>query len=138
MREQAADPGRRPAQRLLAHDITTRVHGEATVARVTRASAILFGGSDLRDADAGVFQVLAGEVPTAELPRGALDGGLPLVDALVTAGLARSKSEARRGIEGKGFAVNGRRSATSTAASTRTSSTAVTSCCRRERRITRS
>jgi len=107
MREQAADPGRRPAQRLLAHDITTRVHGEATVARVTRASAILFGGSDLRDADAGVFQVLAGEVPTAELPRGALDGGLPLVDALVTAGLSRSKSEARRGIEGKGFAVNG-------------------------------
>jgi tyrosyl-tRNA synthetase len=107
MAQQAADPGSRPAQRLLARDITTRVHGEATVERVTRASGILFGGSDLRDADAGVFQVLAGEVPTADLPRGALDGGLPLVDALVTAGLARSKSEARRGIEGKGFAVNG-------------------------------
>jgi tyrosyl-tRNA synthetase len=107
MAQQAADPGSRPAQRLLARDITTRVHGEATVERVTRASGILFGGSDLRDADAGVFQVLAGEVPTADLPRGALDGGLPLVDALVAAGLARSKSEARRGIEGKGFAVNG-------------------------------
>jgi tyrosyl-tRNA synthetase len=29
------------------------------------------------------------------------------VDALATCGLASSKSEARRGIQGKGFAVNG-------------------------------
>lgn len=107
MRDQAANPGARAAQRTLAQDITARVHGADTTSRVIAASAILFGGTDLRGADAGVFEVLAGEVPTTTLPRGALDGGLPLVDALVTSGLASSKSDARRGIEGKGFSVNG-------------------------------
>ncbi|HEX5004663.1 MAG TPA: tyrosine--tRNA ligase [Gemmatimonadales bacterium] len=105
--EQATDPSRRAAQRRLAEDITTRVHGAETTARVVRASAILFGGTDLRGADAGVFEVLAGEMPTSALPAGLLDTGLSLVDALVTAGLAASKSDARRGIQGKGFAVNG-------------------------------
>ena len=107
MRDQAADPGARPAQRRLAQDITARVHGADTTERVIAASAILFGGTDLGAADAGVFEVLAGEVHTTSLPRGALDGGLPLVDALVSAGLASSKSDARRGIQGKGFSVNG-------------------------------
>lgn len=110
MAELTADPGRRAAHRILAEDITTRVHGADTTKRVIAASAILFGGTDLRGADAGVFEVLAGEVPTTTLPRGALDGGLALVDALVQAGLASSKADARRGIEGKGFAVNGEKS----------------------------
>ena len=107
MAEQSSDPSRRSAQRLLAEDITTRVHGKETTARVIAASAILFGGTDLRAADAGVFEVLGGEMPTTALPAGALDAGLPLVDALVACGLATSKSDARRGIEGKGYSVNG-------------------------------
>jgi tyrosyl-tRNA synthetase len=107
MQDQAADPSRRAAQRVLAQDITTRVHGQETTARVIAASAILFGGTDLRAAEAGVFEVLSGEMPTTELARGALEAGLPLVDALVTTGLASSKSDARRGIQGKGFAING-------------------------------
>jgi len=107
MTEQAADPSRRSAQRLLAQDITTRVHGADTTARVIAASAILFGGTDLRTADAGVFEVLSGEMPTTALPVGSLDIGIPLVDALVTCGLASSKSDARRGIQGKGYAING-------------------------------
>jgi len=107
MAAQAAEPGGRAAQRLLARDITTRVHGAETTERVIAASAILFGGTDLRAVDAGVFEVLSGEMPTTALPAGMLDTGLPLVDALVTSGLASSKSDARRGIQGKGFAVNG-------------------------------
>jgi tyrosyl-tRNA synthetase len=107
MAAHAADPGQRRAQRRLAQDITARVHGADTTDRVIAASAILFGGTDLRTADAGVFEVLAGEMPTTALPAGMLDTGLPLVDALVTAGLASSKSDARRGIQGKGYAVNG-------------------------------
>ncbi len=83
------------------------MHGAGTTERVIAASAILFGGTDLRAADAGVFEVLSGEMPTSVLPAGMLDTGLPLVDALVAAGLASSKSDARRGIQGKGFAVNG-------------------------------
>ena len=40
------------------------MHGPDTTGRVIAASAILFGGTDLRAADAGVFEVLAGEMPT--------------------------------------------------------------------------
>ena len=54
-----------------------------------------------------MFDILSGEMPTTELPHGALDAGVPLVDLLVASGLASSKSDARRGIQGKGFAVNG-------------------------------
>ena len=107
MAEQSADPSRRSAQRLLAEDITARVHGQDITTRVIAASAILFGGTDLRAADAEVFQILSGEMPTTALPHGALDAGLSLVDALTNCGLASSKSDARRGIQGKGFAVNG-------------------------------
>jgi tyrosyl-tRNA synthetase len=107
MQVQAADASRRTAQRVLAEDITLRVHGPDTTGRVIAASGILFGGTDLRSADAGVFEVLTGEMPTTTLPPDLLDTGLPLVDALVTSGLASSKSDARRGIQGKGFAVNG-------------------------------
>jgi tyrosyl-tRNA synthetase len=100
------DPGRRDGQRLLAADVTRRVHGEEDLLRVEAASRILFGGSDIRDADAATLEVVAAEVPTApafgaELP------GMTLVDALVKSGLAPSKGEARRGIQGGGYSVNG-------------------------------
>ncbi len=107
MAEQALDPGKRPAQRRLAREVTTRVHGAATTASVMQASQLLFGGLDLSTADAGVFAVLSGEVPTTQLaPEGF--AGLSLVDALVQSKLAASKGEARRGLEQKGFSVNGK------------------------------
>jgi tyrosyl-tRNA synthetase len=104
--EQARDPGRRPAQRRLAEDMTVRVHGGDIAKRVIAASRLLFGGLNLREADATTFGVLADEIPTVRAPRSELER-LPLVDALVKAGLASSKSEARRGIQGKGFSLNG-------------------------------
>jgi tyrosyl-tRNA synthetase len=107
MARQAADPGRRPAQRILAEDLTVRVHGEATTRRVIEASGILFGEVELRDADADTLAIVAGEVPVVPLDRARLDAGVPLVDALVGAGLASSKADARRGLQGNGFSVNG-------------------------------
>jgi tyrosyl-tRNA synthetase len=103
---QAADPGKRVAQRRLAEEVTARVHGRDTVRGVVQASQLLFGKLDLATAGPEVFAVLAGEIPTTRLPRAELDG-LPLVDALVRSGLAQSKGEARRGVEQKGFSVNG-------------------------------
>jgi tyrosyl-tRNA synthetase len=50
--------------------------------------------------------VLAGEIPTVAVPAAELSG-LGLVDALVRSGLATSKGEARRGIQQKGFSING-------------------------------
>ena len=106
MAEQAADPGKRPAQRRLARDVTARVHGEATADRVVSASRLLFGGVDLAAVGPEVFEVLAGEIPTVRLASAELTG-LGVVDALVRVGLAASKAEARRGIQQNGFSVNG-------------------------------
>jgi tyrosyl-tRNA synthetase len=103
LKQQHADPAARPAQRALARDVTERVHGADVVAGVQQASAILFGDFDPRRADDRVFAILAQEVPTTTL---AAADSLPLVDAVVQAGLAKSKSEARRAIEQGGIYLN--------------------------------
>jgi tyrosyl-tRNA synthetase len=103
---QAADPGKRPAGRALAEEMTARVHGEAALQGVLAATQVLFGGADIKAASAEVLGVLAGEIPSASVPRGEL-AALTLADALVKVGLASSKGDARRGIQGKGFSRNG-------------------------------
>jgi tyrosyl-tRNA synthetase len=102
----ARNPAARGAQTALAQDVTGRVHGAAAAASVAAASAILFGDFDPRRADDNAFAILAHEVPTTAVP--ARDG-LSLVDALVLAGLVKSKSEARRQIEQGGIYVNQQR-----------------------------
>ena len=106
MAEQARDPGKRPAQRRLALDVTSRVHGAETAERVVAASAILFGGQPLIAASPEILEILEGEVPTTPVALEQL-GALTLLDALVASGLASSKADARRGLEQKGFSVNG-------------------------------
>ena len=102
----AADPGKRAAQRALAEEMTARVHGEATMEGVVAASRLLFGGADIRASGPEVFEVLRREIPAAELPRAEL-ATLGAADALVKAGLASSRGDAKRGIQGKGFSLNG-------------------------------
>jgi tyrosyl-tRNA synthetase len=104
--EHDADRGKRIAQRKLAQEMTARVHGEATAKGVVEASRILFGGTDLRAASADTLKVLAGEIPAVKVAKAELTG-LPVLDALVRSGLASSKGDARRGIQGKGFSLNG-------------------------------
>ena len=98
-----ANPAAREAQRALARDVSERVHGSDATAKVIRASEVLFGGFDPHAADDATFDVLAQELPTATV---AARDGLSLVDAVVQAGLAKSKSEARRSIEQGGIYVN--------------------------------
>ena len=104
--EHQREPGKRVAQRRLADEMTERIHGAETARSVTEASRLLFGGTDLRSASAQVFQVLSTEIPTGRVPRAELLG-MAAPDALVRSGLASSKGDARRGIQGKGFSVNG-------------------------------
>jgi tyrosyl-tRNA synthetase len=106
MAEQARDPGKRPAQRRLAEEMTARVHGKDVAASVVEATRVLFGGTGIRSVAPGVLGVLAGEIPSVKVARAELEG-LAAPDALVKVGLATSKSDARRGIAGKGFLVNG-------------------------------
>jgi len=105
--EQDRDPGKRVAQRRLALEVTSRVHGADVAEGVIAASAILFGGEPLVATSADVLEVLEGEVPVSSLALTQLSKGLPLVDALVLAGLASSRADAKRGVEQKGFSING-------------------------------
>ena len=107
MQEHAVDPGQRPAQRALAVEVTATVHGADTTRRVAAASAILFGGGDLRAADPDTLAVVAGEVAVHPVQAAELAAGFPVVDALMGTGLAASKADARRGLQQSGYAVNG-------------------------------
>jgi tyrosyl-tRNA synthetase len=104
--EHGRDPGKRLAQRRLAEEMTARIHGAEIARDVVDASRLLFGGMDLRAASAEVLGVLSREIPSGRLAAADL-GGLPIADALLRAGLASSKGDARRGIQGGGFSVNG-------------------------------
>jgi len=106
MAEHARDPGKRAAQRRLAEEMTTRIHGAEVCARVQDASRVLFGGSDLKAVPAEVLAVLAGEIPAATVTAAEL-AALGAADALVKVGLASSRGDAKRGIQGKGFSLNG-------------------------------
>jgi tyrosyl-tRNA synthetase len=107
MHDHEREPGRRPAHRALAKDVTARVHGADTTDGVLQASEILFGGGDIRGAGPEGFEALAGEIPVVTVARTELASGLSLVDALVRTPLATSKADARRGLAGRGFSVNG-------------------------------
>lgn len=107
--EHQTDPGRRNAQRRLASELTSLVHGDAGLRSAERATEIFFGAeiSELNDVQlAGIFA----NVPSKELPRDRLSGeGLPILDALVESGLCKNKSEARRVTTQGGAYVNNRR-----------------------------
>jgi tyrosyl-tRNA synthetase len=107
LEEHARNPGERLAHHALARELTTLVHGGDAAASAGDTARLLFGAFDPRLASTAVFDTLAEEVPTAPAP----DGVLTLVDAVVLAGLARSKAEARRGIEQGGVYVNQTREA---------------------------
>ena len=105
MAKQTKDPAARVAQTALATDVTTRAHGAEAATSAAAAAGVLFGDFDPRRAEPRVFEILAQEVPTTAVARDALT----LVDAVVQAGLAKSKSEARRAIEQGGIYVNQQR-----------------------------
>src|SRR5215213_3565272 len=95
--EHAKDPGKRTAQRLLAVEVTTRVHGPAAAKEARQTSDSVFGNALAHAAASGI--------PERRVSRSTL-GVLSVVDLLVASGLATSKADARRGIAGKGFYLN--------------------------------
>ncbi|HEX4146747.1 MAG TPA: tyrosine--tRNA ligase [Pirellulales bacterium] len=105
----ATAPEKRESQRRLAEELTRLVHGPSGLAAAQRATEIFFGAEIEHLSDAQLGEIFA-DVPSRELPRARLnDGGLNVVDALVEAGLAKSKGEARRVVEQGGAYVNNRR-----------------------------
>jgi len=99
----AQRPHERAAQRQLARELTTLVHGSAATESVEHASGALFGRGDLDRLDEATLAAALRETTVAELAPGGPDG---IVDLLVSTGLSASKGEARRTIAEGGVAVN--------------------------------
>lgn len=103
MDEHLASPEKRLAQRALATDVTTLVHGVVAERAAAEAAQVLFGG-DPATASAEALAVVAREVPSSEVTRRQLGDQIAV---LVQSGLAASNGEARRTLTQKGFKANG-------------------------------
>jgi tyrosyl-tRNA synthetase len=97
-------PHLRVGQRELAHELTALVHGEPAAVAADEAADVLFGG-DPTLASAAALDAVAREVPSSTVPAASLDD---VAAVLVSAGLASSKGDARRTLEGHGYRCNGR------------------------------
>lgn len=99
----AERPHQRAAQRRLAAELTTLVHGQHQTDQVTAASTALFGRGDLRSLDASTLDAALAEVPTATLR---LAETPSIVDLLLATGLVESRGAARRAVGEGGAYVN--------------------------------
>lgn len=100
-RQVAEEPFRRAAQKVLAADVTTLVHGAPATAAVQAASEALFGKGSLAQLDPDTLRDA-----TAELPGGPASPGDSVVEALVASGLVDSRNAARRVLGEGGVSLN--------------------------------
>lgn len=107
--ELTENPQERAAQRRLAQEMTTMVHGESEMARAERASAALFGG-ELDDLTPEDLLEIFHDVPSTALPRALFEGdGVAAGQLFVKTGVAASNGEARRLTQQGGLYLNNRR-----------------------------
>jgi len=99
-----ADRAKRAANRELARAMTGWVHGEAAIATVEAASAVMFGGS-LAGVTEAVLQQLVGTIPSFDIPRAELEAGIGVID-LFARTLCDSKGKARTLVTQGGAYVN--------------------------------
>ena len=101
-------PEKREAQRVLAREVTSLVHGQDSVLRAEHASSLLFG-EDVATLDVDDLLAMFEDVPSTELPADALGDGIGIVELIARVQLAASKSDARRLVQSGGVYVNNRR-----------------------------
>ena len=97
-------PQARAAQRTLAEQLTTLVHGEEETRKVKDASLALFGRANLSELDARTLESALAEVPKTEVAGPVTE--LLVTDLFAQSGLTPSKSAARRAIQEGGAYVN--------------------------------
>ncbi|MCA1840078.1 MAG: tyrosine--tRNA ligase, partial [Actinobacteria bacterium] len=99
-------PHLREAQKALAFELTSRLHGEQEAQRAVDASFALFG-TEISGLDEELLLDVLQEAPSLSMSRSSLAGdGSGLVDVMVAAGLSPSKAAAKVDIEGGGVYIN--------------------------------
>ncbi|MEL0273265.1 MAG: tyrosine--tRNA ligase [Pontimonas sp.] len=94
-------PHLRAAQKRLAEEVTTLVHGPDQTRAVKEASEALFGRGELEGLDPATL-----ESALRELPHATITAETTVAQALVETGLCQSLSEARRAIAQGGVSIN--------------------------------
>lgn len=95
------DKKERHAQKTLAREVTTLVHGEAESAKAEAVSQVFFGEAGVQSLDAEGAAALRAAAPSFEVQAGAA-----ILDVLVSAQLAGSKREARQFLADKAVILN--------------------------------
>lgn len=105
----AENPGQRQAQKRLAREVTSIVHGETAYTRALRSSEVLFG-AEIADLEVAEILDIFDDVPSSSLAKAELAGeGQKVVDLLTNSGLLPSKGAARRLLRDGGAYLNNRR-----------------------------
>jgi len=104
MAEHQQKPGLRLAQRRLAAEMTTLVHGADETAAAELAAQALFGRAELSELPESTLAAALREAGAVDV-----DGAATIVDALVATGLVDSKSAARRAVAEGGAYLNNER-----------------------------
>jgi len=109
-KEQEAAPHLRPLQKRLAKEVTCMVHDQEEYNKAVEASQILFGKAttaSLAKLDKETFLDVFEGVPTYEIDRARLDGGVPIIELLAAeTAVFPSKGEVRRTVKGNGLSLN--------------------------------
>lgn len=95
------EPFRREAQRVLAYEVTSFVHGEEIADEAVAASAALFGSGDLAALSENVLRQAVESLKVVEAPRES-----KVVELLRDSDLVKSLSEARRAVQQGAVSVN--------------------------------
>ncbi|MER0071032.1 tyrosine--tRNA ligase [Corynebacterium sp. KPL2850] len=98
------EPHKREAQRVLAREMTTLVHGAQATEAVELASQALFGRAELQDLDEATLSSALQETEVVEVST-----QVTILDLLVESGLEKSKGAARRTVGEGGAYVNNQR-----------------------------
>lgn len=98
------EPHKREAQRVLAREMTTLVHGAQATEAVELASQALFGRAELQELDESTLSSALQETEVVEVSTRAT-----ILDLLVESGLEKSKGAARRTVGEGGAYVNNQR-----------------------------
>ncbi len=98
----AENPRAREAQRVLAHEVTTWVHGAEATAQAEAATGALWGRGELTGLDEATVLAATADLPTAELTV----GESTIVDLLVATGLEKGRNAARTTVAAGGAYLN--------------------------------
>ncbi|PHP52233.1 tyrosine--tRNA ligase [Actinomyces ruminis] len=98
----ANNPKAREAQRVLAHEVTTWVHGADATAQAEAATAALWGRGELTTLDEATLTAATADLPAAPLEVGTST----IVDLLVATGLERGRNAARKTVAAGGAYLN--------------------------------